>query len=62
MAGYYKYSMSNNAVKAYKQGEKPLSKWTKTEILSNVEFADEVAKILFDWDNILEKVDSALGR
>ncbi len=44
MAGYYKYSMSNNAVKAYKQGEKPLSKWTKTEILSNIEFDDEVAK------------------
>lgn len=35
MAGYYGYSMSNNAVEAYKSGEKPFSKWTKTEIIKN---------------------------
>lgn len=34
MAGYYGYSMSNNAVDAYLGGEKPLSKWTKAGILS----------------------------
>lgn len=27
MAGYQGYSMSNNAVQAYKHGEKPRSKW-----------------------------------
>ena len=33
MAGYYNYSMSNNAVWAYENGEMPLSKWTKAAIL-----------------------------
>ena len=33
MAGYYNYSMSNNAVWAYENGEMPLSKWTKSSIL-----------------------------
>lgn len=37
MAGYRGYSMSNNAVAAYANGEKPLSKWTKKEILEEVE-------------------------
>ena len=31
-SGYSGYSMSNRAVEAYESGEKPLSKWTKTEI------------------------------
>ena len=34
MAGYHGYSMSNNAVAAYQDGERPLSKWTKADILS----------------------------
>ena len=33
MAGYNRYSMSNNAVCAYNDGKMPLSKWTKAEIL-----------------------------
>lgn len=33
MAGYHNYSMSNNAVAAYAHGEKPLSKWRKSDIL-----------------------------
>ena len=37
MAGYNGYSMSNNAVTAYEDGEKPLSKWTKADILSAIE-------------------------
>lgn len=37
MAGYNGWSMSNNAVAAYENGEKPLSKWTKTDILETVE-------------------------
>jgi hypothetical protein len=32
MAGYYHYSMSNNAVEAYDSGQKPMSKWTKKAI------------------------------
>ena len=36
-AGYYGYSMSNNAVEAYENGEKPLSKWTKSDILTELE-------------------------
>ena len=36
MAGYCGYSMSNNAVEAYRSGEKPKSKWTKREIIEEV--------------------------
>lgn len=36
MAGYHGYSMSNNAVTAYANGEMPKSKWTKTAILSEL--------------------------
>ena len=41
MAGYNGYSMSNNAVEAYNNGEKPLSKWTKAEILEAIK-TDEI--------------------
>lgn len=37
MAGYNGWSMSNNAVAAYEDGEKPLSKWTKTDIFDEIE-------------------------
>lgn len=33
MAGYNGYSMSNRAVQAYADGEQPISKWTKAEML-----------------------------
>ncbi len=36
MSGYSGYSMSNNAVDAYNNGEKPISKWTKADILDEV--------------------------
>ena len=36
MAGYNGFSMSNNAVAAYESGEKPFSKWTKTEIVNAI--------------------------
>lgn len=39
MAGYYGYSMSNNAVMAYEDGEKPMSKWRKTDIIKAIEEA-----------------------
>ena len=37
MAGYHNFSMSNNAVTAYSYGEKPLSKWTKGDILKELQ-------------------------
>jgi len=37
MSGYKGYSMSNNAIAAYNEGEKPKSKWTKTEIVREIE-------------------------
>ena len=40
-AGYHGYSMSNNAVAAYADGEMPLSKWTKQAILDAVAEIDE---------------------
>lgn len=40
MAGYYEYAMSNNAVAAYENGEKPLSRWTKKEIIDKIEDAE----------------------
>lgn len=50
MAGYYGYSMSNNAVSAYENGEKPFSKWTKADIVreirnSELEFNFSMEKI-----------------
>jgi len=42
MAGYYHYSMSNNAIDAYERGEMPMSKWTKTAILQRLEEQFEV--------------------
>lgn len=36
MAGYNGFSMSNNAVAAYEDGEKPLSKWTKANIFDAI--------------------------
>ncbi len=35
-SGYHGYSMSNRALDAYSNGEKPLSKWTKAEIISAI--------------------------
>lgn len=37
IAGYKKFSMSNNAVAAYENGEKPFSKWTKQDIIEEIE-------------------------
>lgn len=36
-SGYHGYSMSNRAVTAYESGEKPLSKWRKSDILDELE-------------------------
>ena len=42
MAGYYFYSMSNNALDAYRRGEMPMSKWTKKAILQRLEEQFEI--------------------
>lgn len=48
MAGYDGFSMSNNAREAYREGERPLSKWTKEDILKGVKKCvnEEAFKIL----------------
>ncbi len=62
MAGYFRYKMSNNAVDAYLNGEKPLSKWTKADILSEVErvISDEEIEIKFDIKKLKTAPLSAL--
>lgn len=41
-SGYSGFSMSNRAVEAYNNGEKPLSKWTKKAIIEAItEYSDE---------------------
>lgn len=37
MAGYCGKKMSNNAVKAYENGEMPISKWTKEKVIASIE-------------------------
>lgn len=51
MAGYFNYSMSNNAVSAYNSGEKPFSKWSKVDIL-------EFAQSFKDKDGFNEKFET----
>lgn len=46
MSGYRGYSMSNNAVAAYEEGKKPLSKWSKSEILDSLCVSEEEKKKL----------------
>lgn len=50
MAGYYNFSMSNNAVEAYSNGEMPLSKWTKAEIISEIEKQKRNGEIEINFD------------
>ena len=46
MAGYYRFSMSNNAISAYNSGEKPFSKWRKSDILEELgELANRFEKV-----------------
>lgn len=46
--GYHGFSMSKRAVEAYKDGERPLSQWTKEDIIEEVEgygkFTEEVLR------------------
>ncbi len=51
MAGYQGYRMSNNAVAAYEAGERPLTKWTKQEL---VELLNEEVQPLAKQLNLKE--------
>ena len=57
MAGYCGYSMSNNAVDAYNDGEKPLSKWTKRAIIEAIEEAVECEDLQLQCDIEACKID-----
>ena len=46
MSGYDGFSMSNNAVAAYDSGERPLSEWTKADILSSIRPMIEDAAVM----------------
>lgn len=52
MAGYKGFSMSNNAVVAYEDGEKPLSKWTKADIFETIEDEDREIKLKCSIDKL----------
>lgn len=61
MAGYNGWSMSNNAVAAYEDGEKPLSKWTKADIFKaineqEVELKCSIEKLIKLPVKVLKKV------
>lgn len=59
--GYCGYSMSNNAVDAYNDGEKPLSKWTKAVLLDAVQAAVEAGEVIINFNfDLLKKVKVAV--
>lgn len=57
MAGYHNYSMSNSAIEAYNRGLKPMSRWSKREILDAVQGMVECEEIELQFDfDLLKKV------
>lgn len=57
MAGYNGYSMSNNAVDAYENGEMPFSKWTKVALLEKYkELCEEESIKCYDLSKVNAKV------
>ena len=50
MAGYKGYSMSNNAVSAYESGERPMSKWTKADLLHAAAAVVEENELALSYD------------
>ena len=53
-SGYTGYSMSNRACEAYNNGEKPYSKWSKSDIISEIEEYAKNNDILFTM-SVLKK-------
>lgn len=63
-AGYdYGKGMSNNAVSAYKKGEKPKSKWTREEILKGVSalFDNPTAYDKREYGDFISRKDEVMG-
>lgn len=56
--GYIGKSMSVRAVKAYQDGEKPLSKWRKKDILEEVAYLKDIGLVHFDME-LFEKLNMA---
>lgn len=54
-SGYAGYSMSNRAVEAYEDGEKPLSKWRKADIIEALEDLIKDQELI----KLVKKVDLA---
>lgn len=50
-SGYIGYSMSRRAAEAYEDGQKPLSKWTKSAILEEIKklYGEDLYNIVKDW-------------
>lgn len=63
-SGYHGYAMSKRAVEAYNNGEKPISKWTKSEIVHAVKeiIKDYEIDPKFDVNNLPKYSKEALKR
>ena len=59
-SGYDGYSMSKRAIEAYANGEKPLSKWTKSEILSIIKDSAEEYGIDEEKIEALSKIKASV--
>jgi hypothetical protein len=53
--GYDRWSMSNNARIAYKNGEKPLSRWTKSELINEIEAARKAGSIVTASQEVIKR-------
>lgn len=60
MAGYYGYSMSNNAKQCYDNGIMPKSKWTKEKIIEQISsfYDEEVTKLFSFFINSILSISS----
>ena len=56
MAGYFGYSMSNNAVEAYREGRMPISMWTKKDIIERIKEKIEEGKLEIKFSLDFKKV------
>ena len=61
-SGYNGYSMSNRAVEAYENGEKPLSRWRKADMINAISEIDEEKAAAFAKVRIAELKSCILTR
>ena len=59
-SGYNGYKMSNRASQAYDNGEKPLSKWTKEDIIDGVKVYSKENKVPFTMSVLMKAPKSVL--